>query len=230
MAQMIMKRNTKGDVESVILKDVTLFYTCIQSPRAIYDDRNVAYEKARKEFTVDVAGLSEDDCDTWDEIFGKQPSKKHSNEKFRSHYKLEDNDELPDPNGKKQYTLKLGQKAQNNAGEPISEKMVPRVLMVEGGKAQDITFTTLIGNGSKGDVMVRCMKNDYGQFSYLYRVKVTELVEFASGNNADELEFLGVDEVELAEMPKKAAQEPAKESNKAEEPVKEDPDFDDTDF
>lgn len=205
MAEIIYKRNNKGDVENVVMKGVSLFYTCIQTPRAIYDDRKKPISQARKEYSVDVAGLTEDQADEWDEIFGKQVAKKHTNAKFKEHYKLEEDDPLPLPDSKKQYTLKLTQKAQKNDGETISDGLVPRVLMIEDGKAKDVTFTTLVGNGSKGDVMLRAIKNDYGQFSYLYRVKVTGLVEYeGAGSNADELDFLGVDEVELAEIPEES--------------------------
>ena len=204
MSEIKFQKDKKGNVEQVIIKNATLYYTNIRNPRPIFDDRNLSYDKARKEYSVEVA-VTEDDADNWSEIFTKQPAKKLTNKAFMEKYKLEDESELPFPDQKKQYTIKIVQKAQKKDGDPIGENLIPRVFVVEDGKAKDITFDTNVGNGSKGSVKVRANANDYGTFAYLSMVKVDELVEYEGGGgiSEDDKEFLGVDEVELAEAPER---------------------------
>lgn len=201
------KKDKKGNIESVAIHGATFYYTNIRSPRPIFDDREMSYDKARKEYSVDVA-VSEDVADEWDEVFAKQPSKKYTNVKFREKYKLEEEDALPFPDEKKQFTIKIVQKAQKNDGDPIPDGLIPRVFIVEDGKAKDITFSTNIGNGSTGAVQVRANINKYGQFAYLSKVKVEDLIEYEGnegGISDEDREFLGADEVELAEAPERKA-------------------------
>lgn len=201
-------KDKKGNVESVAIHGTTFYYTNIRTPRPIYDDRKLAYDKARKEYSVEVA-VTEDIADEWDEVFAKQPSKKYTNAKFMEKYKLEDKSELPFPNEKKQFTIKITQKAQKNDGDPINSSLIPRVFLVEDKKGKDVTFDTNIGNGSKGSVLVRANTNDYGAFAYLSKLKIAieDLVEYEGneGLSDEEKDFLGVDEVELAEAPERKA-------------------------
>lgn len=201
------KKDNKGNIESVAIHGATFYYTNIRSPRPIFDDRKLSYDKARKEYSVEVA-VSEDVADEWDEVFAKQPSKKYTNAKFREKYKLEEDDALPFPDEKKQFTIKIVQKAQKKDGEPISDSLIPRVFIVEDGKAKDITFSTNVGNGSTGAVQIRANSNDYGCFAYLSKIKVEDLIEYEGnegGISEEDKEFLGADEVELAEAPERKA-------------------------
>lgn len=212
------KKDRKGVVESVTVKNAVFYYTNIRTPRPIFDDRDLPYEKARKEYSVDVA-VTEEVADAWDEVFTKQPSKKYSNAKFMEKYKLEDESELPFPKEKKQFTIKFTQKVEKKDGTLISDGLIPRVLIsTDEGKVQDITFDTNVGNGSKGNVLLRAVTNGYGTFSYLSKVKVEDLVEYEGGGlSEEEKEFLGVDEVEYAEAPGRsgAAATPAREEEEA---------------
>lgn len=199
---MKVKKDSKGNPESIALHNVQLFYCNVKSPRPIYDDRDVAYEKARKEYSVVVA-VTEDVADQWDELFPKQPAKKFTNAKFKENFKLEDGDELPFPDEKKQFVIKTTQKAQKENGDPISDMIIPRVFHVENGKASDITFEKNVGNGSFGSVLIRCASNTYGNFAYLNKIKIVDLIEYESSGpiSEEDKEFLGVEDVELAEKP-----------------------------
>lgn len=204
MSKIIVRKDKKGNIEDVIVENATFFYTHMRKPTAIFDDRKLPYDQARKEYSIDVA-VTEEVADQWDELFAKQPSKKFTNAKFREKYKMEDDDELPVPDAKKQFIIKMTQKAQKKDGDPIGAKLIPRVFVVEEGKGKDITFETNVGNGSTGKVMVRAVANDYGLFAYLSRVKVDNLIEYNADNTAEEKDFLGVDEVELADAPEQFA-------------------------
>lgn len=225
MAEMKLKKDKKGNVTSVTLKGVHLFYTNIRRPKAIYDDRKLPYEKARKEYSVDIA-VTEDVADEWDELFGKQPSKKHTNKSFREKYKIDDDGDIPYPKEKKQYTLKVTQKAEKKNGDPISDKMIPRVFVKEGEKPTDITFDTNVGNMSVGNVLIRVNQNDYGNFAYLNKILVTDLIEYEDRvMSEDEEEFLGTDDVEFAEAPERKGASPSKgDDDDDDDDV---PDFDD---
>lgn len=203
------KKDAKGNITSVVLNDVTFYYTNIRNPKPVYDDRKLSYEKARKEYTVDVV-VNEDIADAWDEVFAKQPSKKLLNAKFKEKYKLEDDDEVPLPKEKKQFTLKVVQKAEKKDGDPISEKLLPRVFIKQDGKPVDITFSTNVGNGSKGSLLIRANTNDYGSFAYLSKMLVDDLVEYEDGGalSEDDEEFLGTDDVEFAEAPERKGAKP----------------------
>lgn len=193
MSKMITKTDKKGNVNSVILDGAQFFYTRCNKPVPIYDDRKIAFEKARKEWKTDVA-VDEDTADAWDELFAKQPAKKLTNAKFMEIYKLEDESQLPFPDAKKQFVIKLTQKAQTKDGKPTTQ---PKVLEVLDGKAVEITNSKNVGNGSKGKVKVRVMSNDYGTFSYLDTLLVNELVEYESSGTVVDTDLLGDLEVEM---------------------------------
>lgn len=208
MSEIKFQKDNKGNVTGVILTGVTFYYTNIKTPRPVYDDRNKPIKQARKEYSVEVA-VTEDIADAWDEVFTKQPSKKYTNAKFMEKYKLEDASELPFPKEKKQFTIKVTQKLLKNDGEPIGDSLIPRVLIADPEnpkKGKDITFTTNIGNGSKGILGVRAITNsDYGTFAYLSKMKVEDLVEYEStasgGMSEGEAEAFGFDEVDLDDAP-----------------------------
>lgn len=225
----------KGKISAVVLEG-SFYYCNVRKPRAIYDDRKLSYEQARKEYSLEVA-VSEDDADIWDQTFSKQPAKKYSNAAFIEKYKLEDESQLPFPDEKKQYTIKIVQKAQKKDGAPISNSLIPRVIAKgEDGKMQDITFEKNVGNGSKGAVKIRVNSNDYGTFAYLSLVRVDDLIEYADGGglSKDDIDFLG-GEVEFAEVPAEEAKSESPAHDKGgddqDTPFDSDDDFgDDDDF
>ena len=201
MTEIKFQKDKQGNVEQVILKGVSMYYCNVRRPRPIYDDRNVPYDKARKEYSVEVA-VTEEVADEYDQVFTKQGSKKMTNKAFKEKFKLESDDELPFPDQKKQYTLKITQKAQKKDGSALPDGLVPRVFIVEDGKAKDISSSTNVGNGSVGDILIRARSvPSYGTFAYLSKIKVNDLVEYQDQGpiSNDDKEFLGVDEVELDE-------------------------------
>ena len=204
MTTMNVQKDNKGNITQIIIKDVTFYYTCVKRPVPIFDDRKLPYDKARKEYKTTIA-VSEDVADQWDEIFSKQPSQKWANAKFIENYKLEDASELPFPDEKKQFTIKVTQKAQKKDGEPIDPRAIPKVLKVEGKKGVDIGRKLNVGNGSKGTLIVRVMSNSYGVFSYLDTIAITDLVEYEDGGNGviskGAMDALGLDDVEMDDTP-----------------------------
>jgi len=204
MTAIKFQKDSKGNITNVLLTDASLYYCKIRRPQAIYDDRNVKFNQARKEYSVELA-VSEEVADAWDEVFAKQPSKKYTNAKFREKYKLEEDDDLPFPKEKKQFTIKVTQKAQDKEGDAIRPSNIPRILMADPDnpkKGLDITFDRNVGNGSKGHASARVNTNDYGSFAYLNKLKINELVEYEDsdgGLSDEEKDAFGFDDVEFAE-------------------------------
>lgn len=189
--QLILKRNKKDEITTGILRNVPVYYTKVQRPVAIYEQRKEK-NPTKLEYTVDV-GVSEEIADQFDEVFEKQQSKKLTNAKFKERFRLEDDDlPLPCPKEKKQFVLKLKQAAQKNDGTKLPKALRPRVVEKdENGKPVDITFKKLVGNGSTADIMFRVNQNDFGTFAYLSTVLVTDLNEYEAGGDAERDEFLG---------------------------------------
>lgn len=190
-AKLKLKRDKKGKIEKGFLTGVIFYYTRLMKPVPIFEQRNDP-SPTLTEYCIDLV-VTEEVADEWDEVFVKQSSKKYSKEKFMQAFKVENEADLPDPKANKFYVIKLKQPAQNKSGKPIAKSTRPRVVETVEGKPVDITFEKLIGNGSKGDVMVRVLENDYGAFSYLARVLVKDLIEFHTDDfvDEDEEEFLG---------------------------------------
>lgn len=191
-----VQKDKKGNVENIIFTNVPLYYCMVRKPSAIYDDRKLSYDKARKEYKVTI-GINEEMADQWDEIFTKQPSKKWTNKNFMENFKLEEGetDKLPCPGEKKQFTIRVTQKELKKDGTPSKQ---PNVFVKEDGKAVEITNDRNVGNNSVGIVKVRVIHNDYGAFAYLDKIMVTDLIEYAdsdgSGLSEDELEMMGLDD------------------------------------
>lgn len=194
---MNVKRDKKGNPESVQFENVSLFYVKLDRPVAVYDQRKMS-NPTKTEYTVDIA-VTEDIADEWDELFPKQPAKKITNAKFREQYRLEEDDELPVPDAKKQFIIKVKQGSKNKDGSFRKGKARPRVFHVPaGGKPEDITFKTKVANGSVGGLLVKGAYNDKveAMIAYLNTVKVTELIEYEANNDVSD--FLGGD-VEIDE-------------------------------
>lgn len=199
----------KPDVlEKVFIRDGFVYYCKVQRPAPIYDQRKWS-KPTEFEYTIDIV-VNEDVADAWDEFFTKQPSKKLLKAKFKENYGIEDDADLPFE-AKKYFIIKVKQTAQKKDGNKIHPKLRPRVFETQekdGKKVPvDITFEKLVGNGSVADIMCNTAENDYGHFSYLYRVLMKDLIEYeAESMDEDEEEFLG-GSVEYAEDPTEAESE-----------------------
>lgn len=229
MTSITFKKDSKGNITNAIIKDAVAFYCKVQKPSAIFEQRQMQ-NPTKTEYTVDLL-VTEDVADEWDEVFNKQPSKKMTAAKFKEKFKIEEGVELPDPNAKKFFLIKVKQAAQKKDGTDIDPKMRPRIAIVEDGKPVDITFKELVGNGSNVDVLLRVSQNDFGTFSYLNRVKVNNLVSYSSGGgNAEEEDFLG-GSLELDKEPENNGVDTSNEGyDEMAQNVPEEPEWDDDDY
>ena len=86
------------------------------------------------------------------------------------------------------------------------------------GELEDITFTKLVGNGSKGVAQYEINENKYGKFANLVAIKVEELDEYVSkGGDATE-KFSALGKVKsLAENPNAKATPVATEDSQENE-------------
>jgi len=93
------------------------------------------------------------------------------------------------------------------------------------GKVQDINGNTIdqdtsIGNGTKGHFQFRPIEGKNGLYLYPHTVCVTELVEYTATGGEEDLESLGLEELDETDMDKEAEeQEQAIEANESAEPT-----------
>ena len=185
-------KKNKEKIVRAIITGAHLYYVKLQKPSAIFEQRDVR-NPTKTEWTADLV-VSEDTADEYDAVFTKQSSKKVTKADFMKRYKIEDEKDLPDPKAKKFFVIKVKHSAQDRDGNDIGpdSKLRPRAVEMVDGKPVDITYDKLVGNGSTGDVLLRVAQNDFGTFSYLNMIKLTNLIEYElSGGDADEKEFLG---------------------------------------
>ena len=186
------KKDSKGKITRAIITGATAYYVKLQKPSPIFEQRDMGANATKTEWTTDLV-VSEDTADEFDSVFNKQSSKKVSKADFMKRFKIEDENDLPDPKAKKFFVIKVKHAAQDKDGNPINEKLRPRAVEVIDGKPVDITFDKLVGNGSKVDVLLRVSENSFGTFAYYSVLKVTDLVEYEGAGGKDEVEddFLG---------------------------------------
>lgn len=153
----------------------TFAYTCIQTPVKMYK------EEVKKEYKVSVI-VDEDTADNWTEQFPKQPAKAIRTADFKDEFNIDP----PFPNEKKQYVITLKRPAQYQDGQPLPEKMKPKVFLNVGNDEngnivmEDITADKLVGNGSQGVASYEVTENDYGTFAKLRNIRVDSLIEYKS--------------------------------------------------
>lgn len=144
-----------------------LVFVCLDKPVDCYD-------KAKgKEWKAGVV-VDEDTADAFAEIFAKQPAKKVKRSEFESIYKVEP----PEGTEKNLYVITLKRNCKLANGEDIPDKYRPRVFLQEGNTRKDITFSTLVGNGSYGTISIDRYDNDYGSSARLQNILVTDLIEY----------------------------------------------------
>ena len=74
----------------------------------------------------------------------------------------------------------------------IHEQYRPRVFLAdENDELEDVTFTTLVGNGSKGVVQFDVNTNSFGTFAQLSAIKVENLVKVEGGDTTAKFNKLG---------------------------------------
>ena len=154
----------------------TLVFVTIQTPQT-------KYQSDDKEYKVGIV-VDEDTADSWNERFPKQTAKVVKTSDFKETYKIDP----VFPDEKKQYVITIKKPASYKDGKELPEMYRPKVLLQDGNTAIDVTKTTLPANGSKGKVSFEENSNDFGTFSRLKNVLVTEMIEYkkGGGNAADE--------------------------------------------
>ena len=169
-----------------IQNNVVFSYVKIQSPVKSLNEGDT-------EFTVDCI-MSKADAKAWNKEHPKNKSKSFDNDEFLEKFKF---DEVPFDNQDEQYVVKF-KKAHSKKGVELPEKFRPRVFELVNGKNVDVTFTKLVGNGSKGKVSFSQFSNSYGEFVQLDAILVEELVEYKSKGGLPGSDFGAV---EYAEVP-----------------------------
>lgn len=154
----------------------TLVFVTVQTPQT-------KYQSTDKEFKVGIV-VDEDTADAWNERFPKQTAKVVKTSDFKDTYKIDP----VFPDEKKQYVITIKKPANYKDGTPLPAQYLPKVLVQDGKAAIDVTQTVLPANGSKGKVSFEENSNDFGTFSRLRNVLVTEMIEYkkGGGNAADE--------------------------------------------
>lgn len=208
-----IKTDKKGNIEKAAIMDVVFFYVKCQEAVPIFDQKDMA-KPTHFEYTIEVV-CDEDTADAYDETSPKQTAKKMTKEQIAKKYKLVDENGKPDdekfveanldPQQKKFYVIKKAQAKQTKDGSKSLDHLRPKVFEVVDGKSVEITYDKLVGNGSKGSLMLRYTSNPtYGSFSYPAILKIDELIEYeksgGNGIDSESQEFLGGD-VEFAEAP-----------------------------
>ena len=149
----------------------TLVFVTIQTPQT-------KYQSDDKEYKVGIV-VDEDTADSWNERFPKQTAKVVKTSDFKETYKIDP----VFPDEKKQYVITIKKPASYKDGKELPEMYRPKVLLQEGKTAIDVTKTTLPANGSKGKVSFEENNNDFGTFSRLKNVLVTEMIEYKKGGS-----------------------------------------------
>ena len=177
---------SKLDTENQVIEGVTFFYAKINKPSLKYQS------ETDKEFTVDVL-VDKATAKNWSKSFPKQKPREldaeEFGEKFGTEHLVDGVDEY--------YLIKLKKPANYRDKETgvlkdIPDQYRPRVFLDDGnGELEDITFTKLVGNGSKGVVQYEVNTNSFGTFGKLLAIKVDELVVVEQGDSAGKFNVLG---------------------------------------
>lgn len=170
------------------VNNVTFIYTKMQSPVK-------AYNQIDTEWSVDVV-MSKKDAKALKKDFPKTSLKEFDNDEFQEKFGFAP----PFPEQDEQFIVKF-KKSHIKNGRETPEKYRPRVIQqLPDGSREDITFTKLVGNGSKGVLSYRIKETStYGNFVELQAILVTDLVEYHSKGGGVTDDF---GDVVLAEVPK----------------------------
>ena len=174
------------NLENNLLENVTLFYGKIKTPSLKYQSQT------EKEFSI-TAIVDKQTAKAFGKQFPKQKPKELDNDEFNERY----GEQYAIDGQDEQFLITLKKAAtykdkETGAIKDIPDAYRPRVFIDDGNsELEDITFTKLIGNGSKGTIQFEVTENSYGTFAKLLAVKVDELVEVQQGDSAGKFNVLG---------------------------------------
>ena len=181
MTELIINNDgTKGKVTGVVFGYVKL------------QEGDYKYQSTtEKQYSVDCI-VTKEVAKAFKKAFPKNGYKEIETSDFERVYKIK-----PPFNGEEQFVIKVKANAQISndipsaclvTGDkiPYEWSTRPKVFVPTEGGVKDITMTTLIANGSKGDVAFRIMENSYGRFPQLTGILVKELIEYVKeGEDTD---------------------------------------------
>ena len=181
-----MSNLSKFDLADETISNVTFFWTKVQKPTLKFQSQ------VEKEFVVDIL-VDKATAKAFGKEFPKQKAKEIDNddfnEKFGAEHAIEGQDE--------QFIIRLKKGAtykdkETGAIKDIPEQYRPRVFLAdENDELEDVTFTTLVGNGSKGVVQFDVNTNSFGTFAQLSAIKVENLVKVEGGDTTAKFNKLG---------------------------------------
>lgn len=145
----------------------TLVFVQLDTPKPCYDA-----EKGT-EYKASIV-VSEDDADEWNDAYPKQKAKEVKTSEFESVYKVA----APFPDQRKQYIITLRKNTKLANGNPVPPQYTPKVFQQKGKTLVEITNTTLVANGSEGQISVDHYDAKMGPVARLKNVKVDVLIEY----------------------------------------------------
>lgn len=171
--------------ENQVIEGVGFYYTKIQKSVLKYQSQT------EKEFVVDVH-VDKATAKAWNKEFAKNKAKEMDYDDFVEKFGAENA-----IGSEEQFFIKL--KKRSNYTDKVTQELKdipdafrPRVLLGDGnGELEDVTFTKLVGNGSKGVVQYEINENSFGKFANLVAIKVDELVVVEQGDSAGKFNVLG---------------------------------------
>lgn len=184
------------NLELNVLEGATFFYVKVKNPSLKYQSQT------EREFSVDVH-VDKATAKAWNKAFPKQKAKEIDYDVFVEKHGAEHaiGDE-------EQYIIKLKKDAQfkdkeTGALRQLSDRFRPRAFEADAeGNLTDITFTKLVGGGSKGAALFEVTTNSFGTFAKLVGIRVDELVEVQGSDDSTKYSALGKVQGGLAEAPK----------------------------
>ena len=201
---------SKLNTEAQVIEGVGFYYTKIQNPSPKFNPED------GNEFVVDLH-VDKATAKAWGKEFPKNKPKEMEYDGF-----VEKFGEGNAIGTDEQYFIKLKKNEsyeKDGVRVPIADKYRPRVLQEVDGELEDITFTKLVGNGSKGVAQYEINENKYGKFANLVAIKVEELDEYVSKGGDVTEKFSALGKVKsLAENPNaKASQQVVTDASEANE-------------
>lgn len=181
-----MSNLSKFDLADETISGVKFFWTKIQKPSLKYQSQT------EKEFVVDVL-VDKATAKAWNKEFSKQKAKEIDNDEFNERYGAEHAIDGQD----EQFIIKLKKSATYKDKETgqikeIPDQYRPRVFLAdENDELEDVTFTTLVGNGSTGVVQFEVNTNSFGTFAQLSALKIENLVKVEGGDTTAKFNKLG---------------------------------------
>ena len=192
---------------ATIIENVTFAWVKMKAPVKALNEKNTEVSAQ--------AVMSEDDADNLLEACPSANVKSYKNDTFTEKFKIEP----PFPTQKKQFVASF-KKMVSRDGVDLPEEFRPRaILLNEDGSKDDITFTTEVGNGSKGALAYSTYTADYKDketgkqtkklLSQLVAIRVDDLVKYESeggdGESVDKPSDVFGSGVKLAAAPKNQA-------------------------